>query len=139
MRVFLDTNVLVSAFATRGLCADLVRHLLVEHELITGAVNLTELRRVLKTKLRVPKDTVSAIEELLRDQTVVPKPKKLLDVEIRDPDDAWVLASAVAGGADLLVTGDRDLLDIASVAQLRIVNPRDCWEALRQHRRWKRD
>ena len=138
MRVFLDTNVLVSAFATRGLCADLVRHLLVEHELMTGAVNLTELRRVLKTKLRVPKDTVSAIEELLRDQTIVPKPKKLLDLEIGDRDDAWVLESAVAGGADMLVTGDSDLLDIASVAPLRIVNPRECWEALRSRRRWKR-
>ena len=112
MRVFLDTNVLVSAFATRGLCADLVRHLLVEHELMTGAVNLTELRRVLKTKLCVPKDTVSAIEELLRDQTIVPKPKKLLGLEIRDRDDAWVLASAVAGGADMLVSGDSDLLDM---------------------------
>ncbi len=106
---------------------------------MTGAVNLKELRRVLKTKLRIPKDTVSAIEELLRDQTIVPKPKKLLDVEVRDPDDAWVLASAVAGDADLLVTGDRDLLDIASDVPLRIVNPRDCWEALRQRRRWKRE
>ena len=105
---------------------------------MTGAVNLTELRRVLKTKLRVPKDTVSAIEELLRDQTIVPKPKKLLDLEIGDRDDAWVLESAVAGGADMLVTGDSDLLDIASVAPLRIVNPRECWEALRSRRRWKR-
>jgi putative PIN family toxin of toxin-antitoxin system len=139
VRVFLDTNVLVSAFATRGLCADLVRHLLVEHELMTGAGNLTELRRVLKTKLRVPKDTVSAIEEMLRDQTIEPKPKKLLDVEIRDPNDAWVLAAAVAGGAELLVTGDSDLLDIASDAPLRIVSPRECWEALRQRRRWKRE
>jgi len=67
MRVFLDTNVLVSAFATRGLCADLVRHLLVDHELLTGEVNLTELRRVLKTKLRVPKATVDSIEELIDD------------------------------------------------------------------------
>ena len=138
MKVFLDTNVLVSAFATRGLCADLFRHLLVEHELMTGEVNLKELSRVLKTKLRVPRDTVGAIEALLRDQTIVPKPKKLLAVEIRDRDDAWVLASAVAGEADLMVTGDQDLLDIASQAPLRIVNPRDCWEALRQRRRWKR-
>jgi putative PIN family toxin of toxin-antitoxin system len=139
VRVFLDTNVLVSAFATRGLCADLVRHLLVDHELLTGEVNLTELRRVLKAKLRVPKATVDSIEELLRDQTVVPKPRKKLDIEIRDPADAWVLASAVAAGAELLVTGDRDLLDIAEQAPLRIVDPRGCWEALRQRRRWKRE
>lgn len=139
MRVFLDTNVLVSAFATRGLCADLLRHLLVEHEVMTGEVNLKELRRVLKTKLHVPKDTISAIEELLRDQTIVPKPKKLVALKVRDPEDALVLTSAVDGGADLLVTGDRDLLDIASKAPLRVVDPRSCWEALRQRRRWKRE
>ena len=139
MKVLVDTNVLVSAFATRGICADLLRHLLIEHELMTGEVNLKELRRVLKSKLRVPKDTVGAIEELLRDQTIVPKPKKPLALEVRDSTDAWVLASAVHGGADPLVTGDRDLLDIASKTPVRIVNPRECWEALRQRRRWKRE
>ena len=39
MKVFLDTNVLIIAFATRGLCADLMRLLLTEHELLTGEVN----------------------------------------------------------------------------------------------------
>jgi predicted nucleic acid-binding protein len=34
------------------------------------------------------------------------------EIEVRDPDDAWVLASALAGNADILVTGDRDLLAI---------------------------
>jgi hypothetical protein len=34
LRVFLDTNVLVSAFATRGLCADLLELVLLQHELI---------------------------------------------------------------------------------------------------------
>ena len=47
MRVFLDTNVLISAFAARGLCADLMRLLLAEHDVLTGEVNLTELRRVI--------------------------------------------------------------------------------------------
>ena len=47
MRVFLDTNVLVSAFATRGLCADVLRLILAEHTLVTGEVVLRELRRAL--------------------------------------------------------------------------------------------
>jgi uncharacterized protein len=36
VRVFLDTNVLVSAFATRGLCADLLELVLLEHDLVLG-------------------------------------------------------------------------------------------------------
>jgi predicted nucleic acid-binding protein len=51
---------------------------------------------------------------------------------MRDLDDRWVLASAVDGNADLLVTGDQDLLAVARQAPLTIVDPRGCWERLRQ-------
>lgn len=43
MRIFLDTNVLVAALATRGLCADLLRVVLREHQLVLSAQVLTEL------------------------------------------------------------------------------------------------
>lgn len=133
MRVFLDTNVLVSAFATRGLCADVMRHVLAEHELVVGEVILKELRRVLRVKLKLPAATVEAIEQLLREGEVVPRPRGRLDLAVRDPDDQWVLVSAVAGRADVLVTGDQDLLDLADSAPLRIVDPRGFWALLRQH------
>ena len=54
MRVFLDTNVLVSAFATRGICADVLRVVLAEHTLITSEVVLRELPRVLRTRIGMP-------------------------------------------------------------------------------------
>ena len=44
----------------------------------------------------------------------------------------WVLASAIDGRADLLVTWDQDLLAIANQAPLPIVDPRGCWDRLRQ-------
>ena len=50
MKVFLDTNVLVSAFMARGLCADLFRYVLAEHEVLTGEVSLVEFRRILRHK-----------------------------------------------------------------------------------------
>jgi uncharacterized protein len=131
VKVFLDTNVLISAFAARGLCADLMRLLLAEHEVLTGEVNLTELRRVLIQRFKAPKAQADLVENLLRDQTVVPKPTALLSIKVRDPDDAWVLASAVSGGADLLVTGDQDLLVLADRAPLPILTPREAWERLR--------
>jgi putative PIN family toxin of toxin-antitoxin system len=129
--VFLDTNVLVSAFATRGLCADVFRHILAEHELITGEVVIVELRRVLRDRIKIPTHMITAIEQLLRDQTVVPKPPEPHPLPIRDAEDRWVLASAVAGGADVLVTGDSDLLDMASKTPIKIVDPRGFWEMIR--------
>ena len=129
MRVFLDTNVLVAAFATRGLCADVVRAVLAEHVLLTGEVNFTELRRALKTRLKISPQAINAVEELLRAQTVVARPEEPADVPVRDADDAWVLASALVGHADVLVTGDADLLEIDE-PPLPIVTPRQLWERL---------
>ena len=133
MRVFLDTNVLVAAFATRGLCADVFRIVLAEHDLImiTGEVVLEELRDVLAQRLKLPPGTVADIMALLRAQEVVPKPANPSSLPIRDPDDRWILASAVAGGADVLVTGDQDLLAVAAQAPLTILNPRGLWERVR--------
>ena len=104
MRIFFDTNVLASALATRGLCADLFRLVVSEHELLTGEFNLAELRRVLRERFRVPPAVVKEAELALRQNTIMPVPKRTLALKVRDPDDAWVLASAVAGGADALVS-----------------------------------
>jgi len=132
VRVFLDTNVLVSAFATRGLCADVMRHVLAEHELVVGEVVLRELRRVLRTKIKVPAAVVTAIEGVLREHEVVPKPRSTPPLALRDASDRWVLASAIAGRADVLVTGDRDLLEIAAQSPVPIVDPRGFWTLQRQ-------
>ena len=132
MRVFLDTNVLAAAFTTRGLCTDVVRYILTEHQLITGDVILDELHDVLANRFKLPRSTTKDILDLLRSQEVVTKPKKAASIPVRDPDNAWVLASATEGRCDVLVTGDRDLLDIADAAPLPILSPRGFWEFVRK-------
>ncbi len=132
MKVFLDTNVLVAAFATRGLCADVMRAVLAEHQLLVGEVVLTELRRALSRRIKVPAADLEEILALLREQEVVPRPHRPSELPVRDPDDRWILASAIAGRADVLVTGDRDLLDIADKAPLAILDPRAFWDLLRK-------
>ena len=130
MRVFFDTNVLVSAFLTRGLCADLLRLVLMEHTLVTSEVVLAELRDVLNRKGRLPAQQVEAIETFLREQPVAPRPTQTLELSLVDADDEWVLASAVLVQADLFVTGDQGVL-ACNNPPLPLVNPRGCWEQLR--------
>jgi len=132
VKVFLDTNILVSAFATRGLCADVLRHVLAEHELVTAEVVLTELRRVLRMRFRMPPKVIAEIEALLREHEVIARPSKPPKVEVRDPDDVWVLASAISGKADVLVTNDRDLLDVAAKSPIDIVDARGFWALMRK-------
>jgi putative PIN family toxin of toxin-antitoxin system len=128
VKVFLDTNVLVSGFATRGLCADVIRLVLAEHEFMTADAVLNELKRVLKHKIQLPGEQIREILIFLESQTVQPKPRSLSSIPVRDEDDQWVLASALAAKADVFVTGDKDLLDVASqVTDLVITDPRGFW------------
>lgn len=54
-----------------------------------------------------------------------------VDVELRDPDDAPVIAAALAGAAEAIVTGDRDLLEVAEVGEwlasrgIEVLSPAD--------------
>lgn len=133
MRVCLDTNVLVSAFATRGLCADVLRLVFAEHELLSGEVILEELQRVLEKRIRVPTRVTAAILELLHNQAViVPRPALPAASGVRDSDDEWVIATALAGQADVLVTGDKDLLVLKSVAGMAIHDPRSFWQHVKK-------
>lgn len=103
-----------------------------EHELILGEAVLTELKRVLRKKMRVPGVVINEFEALLRrESTVVPKAKAYV-VAIRDKSDIPVLSEAIAGNAKILITGDRDLLDIAEQLPLQILTPRAWWEQLRR-------
>lgn len=136
MKVFLDTNVLVSGFATRGLCADVIRLVLAEHELITADVVLNELKRVLRHKFQLPGEQIQEILTFLESQTVQPKPISPPSIPVRDEDDQWVLASALAAGADVFVTGDKDLLDVANeVSGLTITDPRGFWNLAKKRPR----
>lgn len=132
MRVALDTNVLVSAVATRGLCADIFNLVLVQHQLVVGVTVLNELQKVLRQKIRVPGKIVSELDGLLRREAIIAARASALGIAIRDETDGPVLAEAVAGGAEVLVTGDRDLLEITDKLPIRILTPRGFWEHLRK-------
>jgi uncharacterized protein len=131
VRVCLDTNVLVAAFATRGLCSDVLRTVLSEHELVLGEVILTEFRRVLEDKFRLPSDRIAAAEDVFRSIEVIPKPREPRFLELRDTEDQWVVATALAGAAEVLVTGDAELLEASARAPLPILSPRSFWDLLR--------
>ena len=130
MRVFLDTNVLVSAAATRGLCADVLREVLTSHHLVISADVLRELQDVLKTKFGVPRDLIDDFVSLMSQDIVLAKASKPPAIEIKDKDDLPILAAAISGRADVFVTGDKELLSIRKLETMVILSPREFWEKL---------
>lgn len=135
MRVFPDTNVLYAALATRGLCADLLRALLAEHDVVIGAPVLVELRRNLLRKLRIPAERVELvtafISELERAPSASPPARPPLRIAAAD---AAILECAARAQVEIVVTGDRALLNLGEYAGIPVVSPRDLWLRL-QHRK----
>lgn len=131
MKVFLDTNVLASALATRGLCADLFESVLAEHELIVSPLLLAELKHVLTTKLRISAEVTRDFVALLTTEGVTVSTPSVVPRGIPDPDDAPLIAAALSGGAECFVTGDKALLALGTVEGLPILSPRQFWERMR--------
>jgi uncharacterized protein len=131
VRVFLDTNVLASAAATRGLCADVLREVLTSHELLISAQVLKELERVLATKFGVVHDLIDDFIQLMRQDTVLAHPGQLPKVKIKDQDDLPILSAAISAKGEIFVTGDKEILDMGQIENLTILSPRQFWEKLK--------
>jgi putative PIN family toxin of toxin-antitoxin system len=131
MKIFLDTNVLVSALATRGLCGDVLREVLLSHPLILSLPLLSELEEVLREKFGIPSPLIFEFIQILKQDALSSSPSNLLDVDVKDMDDLPLLSSALNGKADLFVTGDQELLHLKKIGDMQIISPRGFWERLK--------
>ncbi len=130
MKVLLDTNVIVSAVTTRGLCADVFRAVLADHELVTCTQVLQKVRMILSTKFSVPKHLISEYLELISQDAILSESNAHLPISMKDKDDEKIVAAAIAGEVQVLVTGDREIQDIKMIGKLDIMSPRAFWELL---------
>jgi putative PIN family toxin of toxin-antitoxin system len=131
VKVVLDTNVLLAAFAARGLCEAVFEACLASHEIILSEHILGELQRHLRGKFEVPGRQVDAILAYLRENATVVTPAKVPAGACRDRTDLAVLGTALAAEADCLVTGDRDLLDLKAFRGIPLLSPRAFHDRLR--------
>ncbi len=131
MKVFLDTNVLVSALATRGLCSDVLRETLSFHQLVISTPLLSELERILKDKIKLPINLIEESLDFLIQTSLMSEPFERPIPELKDKDDIPIINSALNGGVELFVTGDKEVLKLRLVDQMMIVDPRSFWELLK--------
>lgn len=136
MRVVLDTNILFSALISPHGAPDVIYRAWrsARFEVVTSQIQLDEIRRASrypKFKTVLQPDHVGAMINNL--QRAVVLTHLTIDAETKDPDDAFLLAMALASDADYLVTGDRraGLLQRGHIKRTRIVTPAVfCAEAL---------
>jgi putative PIN family toxin of toxin-antitoxin system len=138
IRAVVDTNLLVSYLIShRPPISELIEvHLAQGHwVLVTAPELLEELDRVLqypRLQRYYTQDErvrfvalVAALGELVELPRAVPR-------ICRDPEDDWVIACAVAGDADVIVSGDQDLLDLKQVGSIPILSARQFLESLQE-------
>ena len=131
MKIVLDSNVIIAAFAARGLCNALFESCLENHEIILCDLILSEVAKNLKEKIRLPDDIIQQILVLLKSHSRLVIPDKVDVNACRDEKDLMVLGSAVAGKVQCIVTGDKDLLSIGEFQNIKIFDPRAFWSAMK--------
>lgn len=132
MKIVLDSNIIIAAFAARGLCASLFEVCLDRYDIVISDYILDEVRGALQKKLKMPEASVGSIIDYLREFCIVSPFTELPAPVCRDSNDDAIIALAVQNGAKYLVTGDDDLLVLKKHGAVRIVSPRDFWEMARK-------
>jgi putative PIN family toxin of toxin-antitoxin system len=128
VRIALDSSVLIAAHISRaGVCAELLEDVLLRHDLVISDFILEELARKLVEKFNFPKRDTDLAGIFLRRVGTFVQPADLPRDLRRDPTDVPILGTAVAGGCALLISIDRDLLDIQTIQDIPIIRPGDYW------------
>ena len=123
MRLVFDTNIIVAGIVAEGLCREILETHLPEHTPILSRVLWDELVDKLRDKFGLRADDLPVLA-LYRQLAEWCEPVQLAKAVCRDRDDDWVLATAVAGHADAIVTGDRDLLSLKKYSSVVVLSPR---------------
>ena len=128
MKIFLDTNVIISAFITHGHAAELLEYCLTHHKIYTSDFIIEEVKKNLKNNFEYNGKEVSEVINFIKSNFInVGKYKKLNKMISRDADDDNVLAAAAFKKVDCIVTGDKDLLTVGNYKNISILSPRDFW------------
>ena len=123
MRVVLDTNVLISAFITRGVCRRLFEYCVESHQIVISEFILNEFSSTLIRKFGFTTEEIEEASTSLILCGELVAPVTFGEQICRDPDDDHVLGTAIAGNADYIVTGDRDLLVLERFQTVGIISP----------------
>ena len=131
MKVFLDTNVLLSAIISNGICHELLIALKTTQPDVFDRTTCFTCQRVLlelqkhlpaKFKWSAP-ETEAAITAFSDEYTLAPP--AYTTVPCKDADDGWILADAQLAGCDYFITGDKEVLALYSVGTMRVCTPRE--------------
>jgi uncharacterized protein len=131
LKVVFDTSVLVSAFISTETVTDRVVDLAAEGkiELVISHVVLAELGNTLNAKLHIPEEAIDSYIYSIAEIAEVVRPNFQYNI-LSDRPDNRILECAVKGKADLIVTGDKQMLALKNFKGIGICTPADLLHTL---------
>jgi len=131
VKTIIDTNVIIAAFASRGLCQAVFELCLDRCEIVLSEEILKEVLINLNGKIKLPLPQCETIVSYLRENCFVSEIDYLETSSCRDKDDVHVLGLVQRSLAEYIITGDKDLLDLVKYKSAKIVTPREFWTLLK--------
>ncbi|MBS3919127.1 MAG: putative toxin-antitoxin system toxin component, PIN family [Deltaproteobacteria bacterium] len=131
MRVVFDTNIFISAFVIPGSQAEKAMLKIIEGEdvLLLSKGILDELLSVLSIKFSRDKEEISRVAVILSEIAEWVEPSESIKA-LRDEPDNRILECAVSGNADIIVTGDKEILRLGEYEKIKIISLKEYLEKL---------
>ncbi|HLP44829.1 MAG TPA: putative toxin-antitoxin system toxin component, PIN family [Candidatus Kapabacteria bacterium] len=131
MKIILDSNVIIAAFSSKGLCHSLFELCLTKYSIIISDHILFEVYRILHEKFKMPTKKVDEVIDYLKKFCEMQKYEKLKENICRDKDDDEILALAKSASVDYIITGDKDLLVLETFNSIPIVSHWGFWQLVK--------
>jgi len=128
MRIFFDTNVLIAAFISHGTCKELFEYCITRHTICTSQAVIDEFTEILFEKFKFARHIIDRAVNFLQENLVMISFKSLPSPVCRDPKDDDILASAMNGKVQGIITGDKDLLILKEFQDIPILTPGEFWK-----------
>lgn len=124
MKIVFDTHVILSALITHGLSTRVLDICIDKHVLFVSPWIINEIIEKLNVKLNIPSAEIERASSFIHNVCINVNPKGALPSICRDKDDNNILLLAQDVAADVIITGDRDLLILKKYLDTHIISPR---------------
>lgn len=125
MKIVFDTNVILSSFLTEGIAHKIFHNCIIHHEIYISAYIINELNRILIKKFSVNKPDIEELNNFINANLRTVKPVNKIPDICRDKNDNQILQLAEFINADIIISGDKDLLTLKKYAATAIISPRE--------------
>lgn len=127
MKIYFDTNVIISAFLTMGSSFDVIADAVEQHRVYYTDFLIEEIERILMDEFRFSKANTKEKLDFIKKYFIEGETAKEFIRICKDESDNHILSDALFNRVDLFISGDSELLKIKQYKNMQIISPGEYW------------